>query len=279
MSSTTYDAVIRAAEDFLKQTESTAPSSSKSNKQIINAIRERIGSGSLSMDVTDGTMLSYLSQAANNDSEGNIVSGGPRGGYWYDPKSRASFEEKTLDKTEISPEKGKPVTVVEKDLYPLMELWLEKKGYKSKDMSNLKSGGRWGNPDIIGAERVELFGAVSVDLASCEIKLSESNWEQVIFEAISHKRFANRSWFCYRVANEGEPLPKGMEYYAERYRVGVVQIVLSDKELIDLKKKEKTPLDCIDQVFERVPALYDNVPLREQRDLVNRTGITLTITF
>jgi hypothetical protein len=136
-----------------------------------------------------------------------------------------------------------------------------------------------GESDIIGAERVELFGAVEIDLASCEVKLGENNWEQVIFEAISHKRFANRSWFCYRVADEAQPLPNGMAYYAERYRAGVVQIVLSDGDLVLLKEGKKAPLDYIENVIERVPELYDHVPLREQRDLVDRTGITLTVTF
>nr|WP_166176682.1 hypothetical protein [Altererythrobacter segetis] len=70
-----------------------------------------------------------------------------------------------------------------------------------------------------------------------------------------------------------------MEYYAERYRVGLVQIILSDQEVIELKSAEKGPLDFIERVVERVPALYDHVPLREQKDVVERSGITLTMTF
>lgn len=278
MPSLTYSAIVKAAEEYLKESRSTGASSSKSNKQIVAAINDKIQKGELSVDVTDGTMLSYLSNAANTDSESAIVSGGPRGGYWYDEATIHTVEIKQADEEKIKPDKGAAVTVLEKDLYPLMELWLQKKGYKSKDTSTLKSGGRWGNPDIIGAERVELFGAVEVDLASCEVKLAEANWEQVIFEAISHKRFSNRSWFCYRVSQE-QALPKGMSYYAERYKVGVVQIILSDEELLGLKSGKSTPLDFIDNVIEKVPALYDYVPLREQRELIERTGITLTVSF
>lgn len=278
MPSSTYDTIVKAAETYLSETSSTGPESSKSNKAIISAIREKIRSGELTVDATDGTMLSYLSNAANNDPESAIISGGPRGGYWYDTSAKQAADQKPIDEERIKPEKGAAVTVLEKDLYPLMELWLQQKGYRSKDMSSLKSGGRWGNPDIIGAERVELFGAVEVDLASCEVKLAEANWEQVIFEAISHKRFANRSWFCYRVGGD-QALPKGMAYYAERYRVGVVQIILSDEELLDLKAAKRTPLDFIENVVEKVPALYDYVPLREQREVIERTGITLTVTF
>lgn len=276
LTGTTYNAIIDAAETYLKESNSISPANSKKNRQIVQAIREAIAAGKLALDVADGTILSYLSYAANNDAQRSIVSGGPHAGYWYEKQDEPKAAPQP-EKEQIKAQ-GKSITVVEKDLYPLMELWLQQKGYTSKDLSNLKSGGRWGNPDIIGAERVELFGAVQIDLASCEVKIGDSNWEQVIFEAISHKRFSNRSWFCYRVQNEGTPLPKGMEYYAERYRVGVVQVVLSDQELASLKQSSR-PLDYIENVIERVPALYDHVPLREQRDLIDRSGIALTLAF
>jgi hypothetical protein len=40
-----------------------------------------------------------------------------------------------------------------------------------------------------------------------------------------------------------------------------------------------TDLDYIERVIERVPALYDSVPLKEKRDIIDRTGINLTLTF
>lgn len=279
MASAAYNSIIAASQDFLRCTGALGPDNSKSNKEILSALKDKIKGGTLALDVTDGTMLAYLSWAANNDAGSTIVSGGPHGGYWLDPSARAPMEEKETDEQEVRKPEGGEITIQERDLYPLVELWLEQKGYRSKDMSNLKAGGRWGNPDIIGAHLVELFGATELELASCEIKLSIENWERVIFEAISHKRFSNRSWFCYRVSGADTPLPKGMEYYAERYRVGVVQVVLSDEDLIALNTESKLPLDYIERVRERVPALYDPVPLREKRDLIDRTGITLTLKF
>lgn len=278
MPSDTYKSIIEAAEAFLKETNSTDPGASKSNRQIVNAIRAR----NLDIDVTDGTILNYLSHAANNNiyAGTRIVSGGPRAGYWYEAEALPETTAKPVDQQTITVEKGEePITVVEKDLYPLMELWLEQKGYTAKDLSNLKGGGRWGNPDIIGADRVEIFGAVQIELASCEIKLNDGNWETMIFEAISHKRFSNRSWFCYRVQDESRPIPKDMEYYAERYRVGIVHIILSDAELIELKKDQKKPLDYFERVVEKVPALYDFVPLREQKELIERAKISLSLSF
>lgn len=144
MAGATYKAIIDAAENYLKETGSVDGGSSKSNKQVVGVIREKITNGALNIEATDGTIISYLSRAANNDSDSAIVSGGSRGGYWYDESSKLQPEKKPIDTEEIPGDKGKKVTIVEKDLYPLMELWLEQKGYKSKDMSNLKSGGRWG---------------------------------------------------------------------------------------------------------------------------------------
>jgi hypothetical protein len=122
------------------------PTNQPGARRVVSDLRQRIKSGSLNVDVTDGTMLSYLSVAANNDPDSGIVSGGPRRGYWYDSGAKEPPEAKPVDEQKIAPDKGKPVTVVEKDLYPLMELWLEQKAYTSKDMSTVKSGGRWGNP-------------------------------------------------------------------------------------------------------------------------------------
>jgi hypothetical protein len=235
--------------------------------------------GDITIDIADGTILAYISDAANNDEDSGIVSGGQHAGYWYDESSKISMEPRLIDEQHVVGSGGAALTISEKDLYPLTEFWLQTKGYTAKDMSNLKSGGRWGNPDIIGVSRTELMGVVEVDLASCEVKMQDKDWEEVIFEAISHKRFSNRSWFCYRVIDRDTPLPKNIEYYAERYRVGVVQIWLTDDELKELKLKSKEPLDFIERIIERVPALYDHVPLKEKRELIDRTGITVTLTF
>ena len=279
MASQTYVDFIDAVKKYLQSTESVSAKTGKSNKQVVQAIQNKITNGELTISLGEGSMLSYLSNAANQDLNSGIISGGVGVGYYLDVTPVEQIDAKPVDEKKVSSGKGKGTLIREKDLYSLMELWLNQKGYSAKDTSNLKSGGRWGNPDIIGVSRVDLFGAVEIDVASCEIKLAEEGWEQVIFEAISHKRFSNRSWFCYRIPFEGAPLPKSIEYYSERYRVGLVQIILTDDEIVELKKGSKAPLDFIERVIERVPALYDHVPLGEQKDVIERAGITLTVTF
>ena len=279
MASQTYVDFISAVRDYLTTAGSTDSKKGKSNKQVVQALQAKIANGELAISLGEGSMLSYLSKAANQDLTSGIISGGVGVGYYLDVVPADQSDVKPVDEKKVCSGKGKGTLIREKDLYSLMELWLNQKGYSAKDTSNLKSGGRWGNPDIIGVSRVDLFGAVEIDVASCEIKLAEEGWEQVIFEAISHKRFSNRSWFCYRIPVDGLPLPKGMEYYSERYKVGLVQIILTDEEIVELQKGAKQPLDFIERVFERVPALYDHVPLGEQKDVIERAGITLTVTF
>lgn len=276
MAGQAYADFIDAVRGYLQRTDSTEPKDGKSNKEILQDVLRSIESGELNISLGEGTMVSYLSRAANQDETSGIVSGS--NGYYLETPTMLP-EVKVADEQKVTSGKGKTATIREQDFYPLMELWLNKKGYAAKDTSNLKSDGRWGNPDIIGVERVDLFGAVEIDVGSCEVKLGEDGWEQVIFESISHKRFANRSWFCHRVPDDEVPLKKGMEYYAERYRVGLVQIILTDAELVELKSGSKKPLDYIERVVERVPALYDHVPLREQKDVIERAGIVLTMSF
>lgn len=266
-----YALFAKAAEEFLRS-QNTSANDSRSAKQII----ENVGKNNPEIALAANTQLAYLSKLAQ-DPGYQVRSGGFRGaGYWFEqaqPLPDKANEQKPSETLKVG-----QTQLREEDLYPLMKLWLATKGFIAEDTSKLKKGGKWGNPDILGIERSELFGAVEIQLVSCEIKLSATDWERWIFEAISHKRFCNRSWFCYRARSEEEP-PAEMLYYSERYRVGIVQIILSDEELEALKKSKEVDLDLIQKVFEVVPALYDHVPLKEQVDLVDRTGIRLTLSF
>lgn len=274
-----YRVVVKTAEDYLRQKNKVGPSDAASSKEVVQFIRDQMSAGELDFELTAGTILSYISKAANKDPESAIFSGGSWGGYWLDLTVKAVSSPKQVETTKIKSEKGGQVSFSEKQLYPLVEFWLSSKSYTSRDVSSLKSGGKWGNPDIIGINRVEMLGSIEIETASCEVKLTDANWEQYIFEAISHKRASNRSWFCYRVPTRDTPLPKGMEYYAERYRVGIVQLVLSDAEMIKIKAGDTESLDLVEHVQERVPATYDFVPLQEKKDLIDRANIKVAIAF
>ena len=280
MANPTYIQIVKLGEEFLKSRGYTSQENKTSSRAVVDAIQSEIANRHLELGVVRGTIFSYISHAANNDDNSSIASGGPWGGYWYDESSLGEVSIKPVDVAEIETEHGKPVSFNERDLYPLLHLWLSAKDFVAKDVSNLKSGGKWGNPDVIGVKRVDLFGSVEIEIASCEVKLSEANWEQFIFEAISHKRFSNRSWYAYRISQAGKPLPKAIEYYAERYKVGIIQILLTDEELIKLKTQTQEAVEeFIDRVSERVPALYEPVPLQEKADLFERAKISPSFNF
>lgn len=267
-----YSNLIRNAEEFLRKRGSVSSESSVRSKDIVDHLSKLMSDGELKPPLARNTIFNYLSQAANTDQESSIVSGGAWGGYWLDtsPTVAPPSPDPSSVATEVQADKG-TISFQEKDLYPLIRLWFETKGYVAKDAANKRSGGKWGNPDIVGMNRVEILGCTELEVASCEVKLSDAQWETFIFEAISHKRFSNRSYYCYRTRNPEEPLPKGMEYYAERYRVGLVQITLSDNDLAELKEATDSKLEAfVDKVRERFPGLYEPVPLQEKVDLIDR---------
>jgi hypothetical protein len=74
-----------------------------------------------------------LSVAANNDPGSGIESGGSRGGYWYEQPLEPPAEPEP-EQEEINSSQGVKITILEKDLYPLMALWLEKKATRLKTL-------------------------------------------------------------------------------------------------------------------------------------------------
>jgi len=280
MANPTYQAIISIAEEKLRTLGHTSPEKAVRSRDLVDAVQKKIETKSLDLSLARGSIFNYISHAANKDENSTIFSGGTWGGYWIENDSPVEISEKPVEATEIKTTQGTKVSFSERDLYPLVHTWLQTKGFTSKDISNLKSGGKWGNPDVVGVKRVDLFGSIEIEIASCEVKLSEANWEQFIFEAISHKRFSNRSWFVYRIGQAGRPMPKAIEYYAERYKVGVVQILLTDDELVGLKtKKDVIPEELIDRVIEKIPAFYEHVPLQEKADLFDRAKIIPAFAF
>ena len=49
-----YETIIKAVEQFLKDTGSQGPDRSKSTREVISALREKIAAGELDVDVGDG---------------------------------------------------------------------------------------------------------------------------------------------------------------------------------------------------------------------------------
>jgi hypothetical protein len=270
-----FELVIREATRILNDRKAVSRESSVPGPVLVDEL-EKLEE----INLKRGSLFSYVSSGANDPSLSNIVSGGTRSGYWLsDFKSFEPSVEKE-EVVEISVGKRKK-EYSEKSLYPLVELWLSTKGLRAKDTSTAKSGGKWGNPDIIGLNRIQAFGISDIEIASCEVKINTSNWEQFIFEAISHKRFSDRSYFCVRHDGSSD-VPKSILYYAEKFRIGVVLIELSDNDLIEIEsigndfKRLEPYLDRVSEIF---PALFDAVSAQEKVLLLERLGIRDERTF
>jgi hypothetical protein len=269
-----YEQVRDRVTEILAENKNANGYVSKSGAELIATIRSEINEGTLQLQIVDATIYQYINRAANFDEIAPFVSNGPHRGYVYDETIAATLEEQEVEEGAVAPvEEAGPPPPKERDLYSLLKFWLIGRNYVAEDVSSLKSGGKWGNPDVIGVIRTELLGCVQIEVASCEVKLGTENWKQFIFEAISHKRFANRSWYCFRTAKE-ESLPKEMAEYAERFKIGIIQIVLDDAQFADLKNSNDDA-KYIDQVDEKIPAIFEHVSLAEQKEVVERAKIGL----
>jgi len=258
----TYLQIVSAAEKILR---TLGPSQDKAlpAKDLISRIRTENGS----LTIGDLTILSYLSYAANHDSLTKIDTGGPRGGYWFNE----AFQTTAQDQAPVVPEPR------EAHLYELVRYWFQaKNNLRAKDVSSLRSGGIWSNPDIVGISSIDRLGFFDVEIVSAEVKLSEKEWQRFIFEAVSHKRFANRVYYIFRTKIETVKILEEMYRYAEQYRIGIVTVPLTDEELAKLGSGEdKANLaNYVDRIVERVPAVYDFVPPRNQIEFLERIGLT-----
>lgn len=183
-----------------------------------------------------------------------------------EPQVEPPFQAITTDPTQVVKRVQR-----EKRLYSLLVEWLQSWGYQAEDTSQRKKGGPWGNPDIVGIRTHEgLGGSLHLELASIEAKISEYDWRRLFFEAVSHKRFADRAYFSFAFGTNQPTIAKLPELdmlreYGEKYRVGIL-VVFMEPELhqkLISSQEEQIPEISLDMVrVEEVwPAAYEPVPL------------------
>jgi hypothetical protein len=229
--------------------------------------------------VNEGNFKSYLSSLSRN-SESRIVKDAGSHGYYLreaEPTDELLADEiPTLEaEDEIKKQERKEN---EKLIYPILSTWLQSQGYRTKDTSQMRGMGRWGNPDITGIIVDDSLGSYDIELATIEAKVTHLNYRYDFFEAVSHKRFANRVYFAF--AATGNFLRENNEelrYYSELYGVGVVVIVLEDphfKEYIE-GKLNQIDTDRVD-VYEIFSATFEPRLRRWQKSFLDQLGISTT---
>jgi hypothetical protein len=224
------------------------------------------------------TFLQYLSNTVR-DTESYINCLGKKKGYYIFHASKEVIERIVDAENSSTDIEETPIVRRQKEalLYSVLESWLIAQGYQSSNISSTRSLGKWGNPDLAGINAIDNFSGVSLEVVTIEAKTSLDNWEQWIFEAVSHRRFANRSYFAFAHPEEAiSKIPQDIRYYAELYNIGV--LVLSLKAEIFEKLITgalQTPLGSEDEVdiVEIYSAPYNFVQPKYQIKFCNAVGI------
>lgn len=200
---------------------------------------------------------------------------GRNGGYFLLSDKALTSRGKVQTKSEIEKEK-----TLEKHIWPLVSLWLKqvkRLPSASDEIANLKRGGKWSNPDVVGLNPIEELGFFDVEVTTVEVKPSLVQWRQYFFEAVSHKRFSERVYFIYRATGDDIDEADELRKYAEKYNVGLVSMELSEddyKSLIRwdrLKEEEKSAL--LEYFVEIMPAPFEAISIRDKITFLKQLGI------
>lgn len=229
------------------------------------------------LNIAKNTFLQYVSNTVK-DVETRINCLGRKQGYYLVELSEEIEKAGGLEVPELgAPEKAvSPRKQKEKLLYPVLESWLITQDYQTSDISTGKTLGKWGNPDIAGIHALDGLSGTSIEVVTIEAKVSLENWEQWIFEAISHRRFANRSYFAFAHPSEMiAKIPQDMRYYAELYQIGVLVLSIENSNFEKLNEGQfhgELDLEDVD-IIELYSAPYNFVQPKYQVKFLKAQGI------
>jgi len=139
-----FSLVKAAGEYILKLGNHTDPDSTLSTKQVFDKAKKEFPE--IFASFHEGTFGVYLSKAGN-DTESRINTLGKKQGYYLTPNVAAQLLKEPDEEAEAEKVKQR-----ERLLYPVIENWLMEQGYQASDVSTLKAGGAWGNPDLCGLD-------------------------------------------------------------------------------------------------------------------------------
>ncbi|MCK3686429.1 hypothetical protein [Maribellus sp. YY47] len=241
------------AEYLLEHLKATTISKSKSSHEVFKAYKDLYDSNPEFIPIIpENTFIVSLSKVSSEQGT-KINCPGRRQGYYLEQlvQTIEKIEEETKKETEVKEkaveEDSKSKSLIqEKSLYPILKSWLFEKDYdRVADVSNLKSNGKWGNPDLVGLKIEDIYGRPEVEITTIEVKLTEDNWEQWIFESIAHTRFSNRSYFAFLYPENlfNKLDSTDIKLYAEHFNVGVLIIEIEGQEYLKIKSKDPVDLN------------------------------------
>ncbi|MCX6578590.1 MAG: hypothetical protein NT166_00220 [Candidatus Aminicenantes bacterium] len=263
-----YSEALKIATEALKKLKAIDCDNKKKADEIYDYIKKNNPSFAKEMPLSN--FRGYLSAFIRDDNS-EIVKESGRNGYYLKIAEEDFSEEK------------KPKACIEKKLYPILEQWLQHKGYKTKDTSNIKIMKKWGNPDITGIKIEQYLQNTEIEILTIEVKPTIDNFHQLFFEAVSHRRWANRVYFAF-ASPLSEILQKDNEelrYFSELFHVGIVVISMEDdiykkflKGQIDLyEESSKSNSEISYDIYEISSTLYESKQLKWQKQFLEALGI------
>jgi hypothetical protein len=170
-----------------------------------------------------------------------------------------------------------PKSHQESAMYPILVDWLVGNGYRARKTAAMRTLGRWSNPDVTGVKVSEHLGRIEIEIATIEAKRSLYDWERAFFEAVAHRRFANRAFFAFPLPESSlGKIPPEMRYYSELYDVGVLTVVMTDDCFQKYSDGEgATPDEMMAaDVIEVLSARRTVIPIDQQRRFCEAVEIT-----
>ncbi len=270
-----YEQIRDVSEYILQKEGKTSESNTLPGPIIFERVKEEFEQVEFNRD----TFQQYLSKA-NRDQKSSISTQGRRKGFYVSTlvlDEVETEEEAEAEENEVETTQRRKRVEREKRLYPVLVDWVQQLGYRTRDTSANKSSGKWNNPDVTGILATDTFNRTELEVLTVEAKHSTALWGQWIFEAVSHRRFANRSYFAFPATQELVPkLPPEMRHYADLYGIGILAVIVGEethRSLIEEDEQQVIGLDEAD-VVEVYSAPFHYVQPRRQMDYCRSIGIT-----
>ena len=162
-------------------------------------------------------------------------------------------------------------------LYPAFRSWLLSQEYRVRITASMRDRnlGTWGNPDITGIKVIENLGSREIEIVTIEAKVTERNFRHDFFEAVAHRRFANRAYFAF--AGTRSLIGKAndeLRYFSELYNVGVLLAILDDEAYEKLVQGQIDVLSPEEvDVYELFSPRYETRQNRWQKAFCNAIDI------
>jgi hypothetical protein len=241
------------SEYILEHLNATTISKSKSSSDVFNTYRELLlKHGDFVPEIPENTFIVNLSKISSEQGA-RINCPGRRQGYYLEQlvqsiekiEENAKIESENEEKAIADDYRIKSL-IQERTLYPILKSWLFEKDFdRVADVSGYKSNGKWGNPDLVGLKIEDIYGSPEVEITTIEVKLTDDNWEQWIFESIAHTRFSNRSYFAFlypeNLLNKLDSTD--IKLYAEHFKVGVLILEIDGQDYLKIKRRDPAILN------------------------------------